>query len=71
MEVKVLLMDELFGALGELAREYLQDELLKIVVATRSTGSRWRRMRAIPSIARRCWSSCIASRRIRRRKRRS
>jgi nitrate/nitrite transport system ATP-binding protein len=37
MEPKVLLMDEPFGALDALTRAHLQDELLKIVVATGST----------------------------------
>jgi len=37
MEPKVLLMDEPFGALDALTRAHLQDELLKIVAATRST----------------------------------
>jgi len=37
MQPKVLLMDEPFGALDALTRAHLQDELLKIVAATRST----------------------------------
>lgn len=37
MEPKVLLIDEPFGALDALTRAHLQDELLKIVAATRST----------------------------------
>ena len=37
MEPKVLLMDEPFGALDALTRAHLQDELLKIVAAHRST----------------------------------
>lgn len=37
MEPKVLLMDEPFGALDALTRAHLQDELLKIVAATKST----------------------------------
>jgi len=37
MKPKVLLMDEPFGALDALTRAHLQDELLKIVAATRST----------------------------------
>ncbi len=37
MEPKVLLMDEPFGALDALTRAHLQDELMKIVAATRST----------------------------------
>ncbi|MCD0504761.1 ABC transporter ATP-binding protein [Bordetella petrii] len=37
IEPKVLLMDEPFGALDALTRAHLQDELLKIVAATRST----------------------------------
>ena len=37
MEPKVLLMDEPFGALDALTRAHLQDELLKIVVRTKST----------------------------------
>lgn len=37
MEPKVLLMDEPFGALDALTRAHLQDELLKIAAATRST----------------------------------
>ena len=37
MEPKVLLMDEPFGALDALTRARLQDELLKIVVRTKST----------------------------------
>ncbi|MBO4119371.1 ABC transporter ATP-binding protein [Cupriavidus gilardii] len=37
MEPKMLLMDEPFGALDALTRAHLQDELLKIVAATRST----------------------------------
>jgi len=38
MEPKVLLMDEPFGALDALTRAHLQDELLKIVARTQSTG---------------------------------
>ena len=37
MEPKVLLLDEPFGALDALTRAHLQDELMKIVAATRST----------------------------------
>ncbi len=37
MEPKVLLMDEPFGALDALTRAHLQDELVGIVAATRST----------------------------------
>lgn len=37
IEPKVLLMDEPFGALDALTRAHLQDELQKIVAATRST----------------------------------
>lgn len=37
MKPKVLLMDEPFGALDALTRAHLQDELLKIVAATKST----------------------------------
>jgi len=37
MEPKVLLLDEPFGALDALTRAHLQDELMKIVVKTRST----------------------------------
>lgn len=37
MEPKVLLLDEPFGALDALTRAHLQDELIKIVAATRST----------------------------------
>jgi len=37
IEPQVLLMDEPFGALDALTRAHLQDELLKIVAATRST----------------------------------
>ena len=37
MEPKVLLLDEPFGALDALNRAYLQDELMKIVAATKST----------------------------------
>ena len=37
MEPKVLLLDEPFGALDALTRAKLQDELLKIVVRTKST----------------------------------
>jgi nitrate/nitrite transport system ATP-binding protein len=37
MQPKVLLMDEPFGALDALTRAHLQDELLKIVAATKST----------------------------------
>ncbi len=37
MEPKVLLMDEPFGALDALTRAHLQDELLKIVAATKRT----------------------------------
>jgi nitrate/nitrite transport system ATP-binding protein len=37
MQPKVLLMDEPFGALDALTRAHLQDELMKIVAATRST----------------------------------
>jgi nitrate/nitrite transport system ATP-binding protein len=37
MELKVLLMDEPFGALDALTRAHLQDELLKIVAKTGST----------------------------------
>jgi nitrate/nitrite transport system ATP-binding protein len=37
MEPKLLLMDEPFGALDALTRAHLQDELMKIVAATKST----------------------------------
>jgi nitrate/nitrite transport system ATP-binding protein len=37
MEPKVLLLDEPFGALDALTRAHLQDELMKIVAATKST----------------------------------
>lgn len=37
MQPKVLLMDEPFGALDALTRAHLQDELMKIVAATKST----------------------------------
>ncbi|OHC84200.1 MAG: nitrate ABC transporter ATP-binding protein, partial [Sideroxydans sp. RIFOXYD2_FULL_59_7] len=37
MQPKVLLMDEPFGALDALTRAQLQDELMKIVAATKST----------------------------------
>jgi nitrate/nitrite transport system ATP-binding protein len=37
MQPKVLLLDEPFGALDALTRAHLQDELMKIVVKTRST----------------------------------
>src|ERR1700754_3967846 len=37
MDPKVVLMDEPFGALDALTRAHLQDELLKIVAATKST----------------------------------
>ncbi len=37
MQPKVLLMDEPFGALDALTRAHLQDELTKIVAATKST----------------------------------
>ena len=37
MNPKVLLMDEPFGALDALTRAHLQDELMKIVAATKST----------------------------------
>ncbi len=37
MQPKVLLMDEPFGSLDALTRAHLQDELMKIVVATNST----------------------------------
>jgi nitrate/nitrite transport system ATP-binding protein len=37
MQPKVLLLDEPFGALDALTRAHLQDELLKIVAATKST----------------------------------
>ncbi len=37
IEPKMLLLDEPFGALDALTRAYLQDELMKIVAATKST----------------------------------
>ena len=37
MQPKVLLLDEPFGALDALTRAHLQDELMKIVVGTKST----------------------------------
>jgi nitrate/nitrite transport system ATP-binding protein len=37
MEPKVLLMDEPFGALDALTRAHLQDELMRIVAATKAT----------------------------------
>ena len=37
MQPKVLLMDEPFGALDALTRAHLQDELMKIAMATKST----------------------------------
>lgn len=37
MQPQVLLLDEPFGALDALTRAHLQDELLKIVAATKST----------------------------------